>query len=618
MNHNIFSKTTNMRILSLLAVACFLLFSCTFNASKKITIVKNGKVQHTIYVDSLAPQSVQDAAKELKRCLAKATGFSPQILVATEPPTGQFISLGNTVAAKAEGLDLDSIGNDGFRIVTIDDNLYIIGPDTPEGKVTEFGGVKHGTANGVYTFLEDYIGVRWLFPGELGEEIPEIKSLEISPIDRTETPIFVLRNETLIGSGEEVADWKKHMKLGGISDLRYDHAWAETIPATLFDEHPAWFAEVDGKPKRPTTDRYKLETTNLELVQAYADVVIDSFRNNPNLRSYSLSPTDGGGDSWSNSAASTALTEKSPYGNISRTPLILKFYNDVAKIVGKEFPDHKLGGYIYSNYRFPPVAGVPKLEPNLSLMLANGEAYGFKLFRTKAQNRCDSLMRKWSESALKDGFDLYYYDLPTWVRQHSKETNNENLITPPAPELLHFDFSRMAKYGYKGGDIYGHIGWPAYGPGNYLIAKLFWNPTLNMDTLELLLQDYFQTAYGEKAAPHIAELYTILESDFRAFYNRYPAAKYEFSQEHWKEIYGPKYAEIEEHFLKALDAVQEPRQRQRLELLGKVVARMQGTLRLKGLLASGFESVIDPIYDQKSKDYARPLERVPGGDMPAD
>jgi len=602
----------------ILLAACLLLFSCTFNASKKIALVENGKIRHVIYVDPQAPASVHDAANELKRCLTKATGAVPQIVVANQAPAGPYISLGNTVAAKTEGLDADSIGNDGFRIVTINDNLYIIGPDTPENNVTEFGGVKNGTANGVYTFLEDYLGVRWLFPGELGEEIPAISSLDISPIDRTETPLFVLRNETYIGTGEEVSEWKKYMKLGGISDLRYDHAWAETIPATLFDEHPAWFAEVDGKPKRPTTDRFKLETTNPELVQAYADVVIESFRNNPNLRSYSLSPTDGGGDSWSNSAASMALTEKSPYGNISRTPLILKFYNDVAKIVGKEFPNHKLGGYIYSNYRFPPIAGVPELEPNLSLMLANGEAYGFKLFRTKSQNRCDSLMYRWSESARKDGFDLYYYDLPTWVRQYSKETINENLITPPAPELLHFDFSRMAKYGYKGGDIYGHVDWPAYGPGNYLIAKLFWNPTLTMNQLQGLLQDYFQTAYGEKAAPHIAQLYTSLESAFRAFYNRYPAAKYEFSQEHWQEIYGPLYPEIEKHYLKALDVVQEPRQKQRLELLGKVIARMQGTLRLKGLLASNFESSITPVYDQKSKDYARPLEAVPGGDMPAD
>ncbi|HZK62074.1 MAG TPA: hypothetical protein VFC41_08345 [Anaerovoracaceae bacterium] len=45
--------------------------------------------------------------------------------------------------------------------------------------------------------------------------------------------------------------------------------------------------------------------------------------------------------------AARALTEKDPEGNISYIPLVLKFYNDVARIVGKEFPDHKPGGYIY-------------------------------------------------------------------------------------------------------------------------------------------------------------------------------------------------------------------------------------------------------------------------------
>ncbi|MEJ7830960.1 MAG: DUF4838 domain-containing protein, partial [Segetibacter sp.] len=131
-------------------------------------------------------------------------------------------------------------------------------------------------------------------------------------------------------------------------------------------EHPTWFAQINGK-HLPPGERYKLETTNPELVQAYANVIIKEFRKDTSLKWYSLSPSDGinGEVGWSNSKEALALIEKRVNGKNSRTSLILKSYNDVAKIVRKEFPDNKLGGYIYADYFNPPSSGIPKMEPNL-------------------------------------------------------------------------------------------------------------------------------------------------------------------------------------------------------------------------------------------------------------
>ncbi len=98
------------------------------------------------------------------------------------------------------------------------------------------------------------------------------------------------------------------------------------------------------------------------MIQHYAQTAIEAFRQNPKLSVFSLSPTDS--DDWSTSTASKGLYDRDPHGKRSFTPLVLKFYNDVAKIVGREFPDRKLAGYVYASYLYPPSAGVPRLEPN--------------------------------------------------------------------------------------------------------------------------------------------------------------------------------------------------------------------------------------------------------------
>ena len=35
---------------------------------------------------------------------------------------------------------------------------------------------EYGTVNAIYTFLQDRLGVRWLWPGELGEDVPQSNS----------------------------------------------------------------------------------------------------------------------------------------------------------------------------------------------------------------------------------------------------------------------------------------------------------------------------------------------------------------------------------------------------------------------------------------------------------
>ena len=157
---------------SLLLIVLVSEFGCA--NQNNIPLTRKGKTSYSIYVDTSAPESVRDAAYDLKNYFIKVTGASPEIVVTNQAPSTPFISLGNTSAAISAGLNTSVIPDDGFRIVTRDSNLFILGPDTPTGTVNNSGGVSNGTSNGVYTFIEDWLGVQWLMPGESGEEYSKI------------------------------------------------------------------------------------------------------------------------------------------------------------------------------------------------------------------------------------------------------------------------------------------------------------------------------------------------------------------------------------------------------------------------------------------------------------
>jgi hypothetical protein len=549
-------------------------------AQKKLVLGNKGKTAYSIYIDPAAPLSVRQAAEDLKLYFNKVAGFSPKVIVAAQAPGTPFISLGNNSASNASGINSSGISNDGFTIVVKSRNVFILGPDTKEGEVNHLGGVSNGTANGVYTFIEDYLGVTWLMPGELGEDFRQLSTVAIpARLDRSESSPLNYR-VVPIGNVQQplMQEWNRRMKLGRVAALQHSHAWAETIPPSAFEKHPEWFAVIDGKPV-PPAGRYKFETTNAGLVQAYANVIIETFRKNPNQKWYSLSPSDGGG--WSESPEATVLLEKDPHGNLSRTKLVLKFYNDVAKIVRKVFPDRKLGGYIYATYLYPPEAGVPKLEPNLALVVATSNSYGYQLYRPSTERDWDKLMRTWGESARKDGFDVYYYDLPTVLVQPY------GTILPPAPYILDYTFSRVKEYGFKGAYFSGNNHWITTGAGNFTSAKLEWNP--GADAYEIL-ENYFRKAYGPGAASPMQKMYALLDSAYRVFYTGHPKAGYNMTHDHFKEIYGTNYNQLEKYFLQALAIPKEAKQQRRLELFGQIFSLMQWNLKAVGVLPTNLNT----------------------------
>jgi hypothetical protein len=574
-----------------IATVCLLTGSCLVaqpfivqaqqpGTQQTLTLARDGKSAFKIVYPQDAPTSVKTAAQDLQRYIQKTTKAKLPLLTSSVPQA-PFISVGATAAAKAAGVTTAGVPVEGFRMVTRNGNIFILGPDTADGASTLEGGTSNGTSNGVYAFIENYLNVRWLLPGEMGEDVPSLKIVTVPNLNRTEAPFFLNRRVPgMQNNAPAVQEWSRRHKLGFSMLLNHAHNWHHVVPPEMHAEHPDWFPEIGGKRSPVVGDRYKLETTNPGLIQHYADTAIKAFRADPNLTVFSLSPTDSA--NWSESAGSKALYDKDPHGDFSVTPLVLKFYNDVAKIVGKEFPDRKLAGYVYAQYLYPPSTGVPPLEPNLFLVVAPSISYGYQLFRLSVQKDWDNIMSAWASQTS----NISYYDLFSWLR------GNSGAITPPVPDILNFAFPRLVKYKVKGVYVYGTPEWSQAAVNNYVLSKMAWNPRLDA---RKVTSEFYYRAYGQAAGTHIERLYDLVEKEVSDFYNKDLTANYTATPGYMKDVLADNYSQIEALYLAAEKAAEnaKPAQRARLRFFGDNLMLMQWQLRGFGFLPDMKSS---PLY----------------------
>jgi hypothetical protein len=589
-------------LISIFAVALLGLFQSGCSAAP-ITIAANGQSTFSIVVPKVAAQSVNNAAIEMQRDIEEATGAKLPIVKDDVPISGAFISLGSTKQAQAAKVTLQGVKEEGYRIATKEGNLYIIGIDTtttdlnwPPGKIgddefnvvlhpeipgpalTANGGFSYGTANGVYSFLEDYLGVRWLMPGDIGRDVPKKSTFTVGEINLTHAPMFNYRLMPYVWDKNFPA-WQDHMKLGYSFRLNHNHAWSDVVPPSMYKEHPEWFAmDASGKRPAPQGKNYKLETTNPELVKFYAEKAIEAFKAHPELNTFSLTPTDGIG--YSQSPESKALYDKEHGTNIgpSVTPLILKFYQDVSAIVAKEYPQGKTTGIFYQLYLDPPSDGSAKFPENFVPVLVSVGSYN-NFYKPSSRDTDANMLKEWGKIAPPD---WYYYVAPTWLR------NSESMVTPAMPENINFIFREMVKNHIKGVYYYGNRNWSQVALSNYIGAKMLWNPQADAVAIQ---RDWLTRAYGPKAGAVMEEFYNKMdESWFSDYYRQSDSTGNATSEAFFSRIYGKHYREMEELILIAEAQPMTDIQKERLRLISDNMRMLQWRLRSAGYLPEEYSS----------------------------
>src|SRR5579883_974975 len=141
------------------------------------------KVPCPIVISAQTILSEQYAAQELQHYLKAMTGVDCPVVQDTAPfkRRQREILLGDNAHSRQLGLNIDlaRLGSEGFELRTWGNKLIIV------------GGQPRGTLYGVYSLLEDKLGVRWFTP-EL-EYVPRTNQVILAGLKQTFVPAFEYR-----------------------------------------------------------------------------------------------------------------------------------------------------------------------------------------------------------------------------------------------------------------------------------------------------------------------------------------------------------------------------------------------------------------------------------------
>ncbi len=443
-----------------------------------------------VVVPEDAPPEIGQAAEDFISYWQRVTGHG---IERSSEPVAEGVNVwigGDGVPATLLSQATHSgLGEDGFAIRTIEgdpSHLLIIG-DVPRG-----------VQNGVYYFIEEYLGVRWLTPEVT--HIPSRPPSSIPAIDRVDTPVFRYRYTNYTEPWQDSHFERVHrlrpppMGLSG-------HTIYELVPPEVYgQEHPEYFATVEWGRVIPEgfdwRDPAQREVNQYEVGQinfAHPDVPSIIFDNlqqriaeNPEGRIWAVSQMDWERYDIGAQSATIDDRESTPMGSI------LTCVNRVADLLADEFPGHYVETMAHDWSRKPP----RYLEPrdNVIIRLTTDGTDSSRPLSDSGSDRNRKFkadLEGWSDIA--DTLFVTYF-----------AANQRNFQTPhPNLHVLQEDLRLFAEHGVEG--VYAQ-GAPS--PGGefahlrtYLLVKGMWNPDAD---LEHHKNEFLDLYYGD-AAPAIRE-----------------------------------------------------------------------------------------------------------------
>jgi len=509
------------------AICCMTLFfilqGC-HSEQEQIVLVKEGLSKATIVVACGASEETRFAAEELRNYLEKISGAKLRIVDDSLEYNGCAIRIGPSQRVISMGVKTRNLEKEGFQIKTLKDNLILLGQD------------ETGTLFAVYTFLEKYLGVRWLWPGELGEVVPQMKDVVVGPIDESEQPDFRWRDRgpggalwaaavgptemharaRLLGITEahqfQVKLWEKRLKWGGMR-IYGGHSLGEVFPPGKYAKsHPEYYALVDDRRDVPGPDYdYKhsgqICTTNPEVIRIAIEWAQQFFNAHPEYDGIHLTPNDGSGfcecercralDSGrfvERPGIDLEEMKRKPTKYSVITDRIFTFMNQVALEVEKSHPGKCIVSMAYSRYALPPetICLHPMVIPQYCLWSAyrhsNPGLHGQHL----------AIADGWAKAAKKKAIYEYYIN-GSWPGLHRLAVG---CFARSIKELHRMGFDL---YQTQSGDEFA-----INGIQYYLAAKLLWDVSTDENQI---LDDFYKKAFG-KAGAAIKRFHARLEKSW--------------------------------------------------------------------------------------------------------
>jgi hypothetical protein len=461
-----------------------------------LTLVADGQPKAVIRFSESPVTEVKFAAGELQTYIERISGARLELSAKGQPAID--IAVDDSLRPR--------LGEDGF-VVRID-----------ASGVRLRGATGVATVYAVYTFCEEQLGCRWFFPLDLGEDIPQQKTIRLTAFEKEYRPSFRFRSIGGVNHGGW--DLKNRLSEGlKIQNRTYSKVWgvAHTFYRLLpmeeyWEKHPEYYSFNRGKrsgPVKRPTHGPNICTSNPDAIREVARRIGAMFDRDPYLIMITLGPNDGlqyfcecdtcraldePGKEW------RGPTQRSQWrGQLSRRLMI--FYNEVARLVRKSHPDRLLKIMVYSWYQEPPTDKSLVFEDNILTMLTHsGNPSNYEKLYPSCYNhpltdptcrpnreRFVPALKGWAERSKRLGIYEYY----------CKASVCETMF--PIVHTIRHDLpyyhSQGVEYFYTQGK-WRNAG--AIGLNYYVTAKLLWDVNTDVDAV---LADFYTRYYREAAAP---------------------------------------------------------------------------------------------------------------------
>jgi len=444
-----------------------------------ITIVSRGKAACSILLPAQPTTQDRKAADDLRQWVAEMSGAALPIVTEGTRVRGKVISVGRTALLQKEVAPAADLRDEGYGIAVKRGNLFL------------WGGRTRGVINAVYALLEEDLGCRWYTKDSF--RLPRTPTLRAAPVPRTYTPqlrlrdpfywvsfdaTWSLRNRTNAPSASVPEEWGGRIDYGPL----FVHTFHQLMPPErYFAEHPEYYA-LDASGRRYS---YQLCTTNPDTVRIVTEAVLKAFRENPHAELASVFKMDGGGICH----CPTCKQLRDAEGADMACQLYM--VNRVAEAVEREFPRATIDTLAYLD-----TIGVPKTvrpRKNVAIRLCNDTVGSWTHPFTPAE-KCDvaKLVQAWSAVCGR----IYIWDYNINFSHYQAPMPNMEVIA----DNIRFWVRNRAE-GIMTQANYQTPGSERDEMRSWVIAKLMWDPTLDLNALML---DFAYGHYG-KAAPAIVQ-----------------------------------------------------------------------------------------------------------------
>lgn len=432
-----------------------------------------------VYVENNPIDHLSKAVDDLVTYLGRSTDaeISVKKLPVDDGDAGLWI--GRTPAHNRFQDRINELNHDGYLLWGNGSKIVICGK-TPDG-----------TANGIYSFLRRFLGVRWFAPGPLFEFVPKLKDFRLPKAEEISNPTFALRMYSGV-PGNEGADWYRRNLLDrSRPELPYaalGHNLFNIFPPSEFArDRPEIYALIDGK---RMTDQTSFRGQPCFSSTAAAEIAVEKIRkffdSNPTTTTFSLSINDNIDFCQCDECVKFGIRrfrERPIHSNA-----YFHFVDRVARDVLQTHPDKYLAVLAYWGVELPP-ENIPKLPSNVAIVLTQDTSQHYD---PDYREEDRAILSEWSRKC--DHLVKYdYYGLGWLTPRYFPGIAAEDLVFLNESKGVGF-YCEV------------HPFWPNIAPQLYMAAHKQWN--VKREYRELL-DEFF--AFFSPVSEEISSFYNILE-----------------------------------------------------------------------------------------------------------